>query len=519
MKHHQTIFIADFGSQFTKLISRAVRRCNVYCQIVPHQKLLETIATQECRAVILSGSPDSVNDDSQNHIITTLIEKKIPILGICYGFQLIVKALKGKVALTQKREFGEAHIEILHPSILYDNIWQVGGAYPTWMSHSDHVIDLPEGFICLARTQSIDNCIVSHPDKHIYGLQFHPEVTHTPQGITLIDNFLKKIANCKGDWNMKSYKSEGIEKISQQIGDGYAICAISGGVDSTVAAVMTHEAIGDRLHCLLIDTGLMRHNECSQVLSLYRQKLNISIECIDAKEHFFNALKDVTDPEQKRKIIGRCFIEIFENYALNCSTHKASYLVQGTLYPDVIESMALGGKKNVTIKSHHNVGGLPERLKMSLVEPLRELFKDEVRNLGQELDIPQEFLKRHPFPGPGLGIRIPGAITQEKCNILRAADAIFIDEIKKNALYDEIWQAFVVLLPVKSVGVMGDGRSYEYACTLRAVNSHDGMTAEVYPFSATFLKHTATRIINEVKGINRVLYDYTTKPPGTIEWE
>jgi GMP synthase (glutamine-hydrolysing) len=452
----------------------------------------------------------------------SVFELGVPILAICYGQQTMAVQLGGKVEPSDEREFGRADVEIKHPSPLYEGVWKVGGRYPVWMSHGDRVTELPHGFSVTGTSRNAPFAIATDEKRRIYSVMFHPEVAHTPDGAKLLKNFTQKIAGMRADWTMAAFRDEAIREIRREVGKGKVICGLSGGVDSSVAAVLIHEAIGEQLTCVFVDTGLMRADikgmgEGGEVVKLFRERYNIPLIHVDAEDLFLRKLAGVEDPEKKRKIIGATFIDVFDAEAKKID--GAEFLAQGTLYPDVIESVSFDGGPSVTIKSHHNVGGLPERMNLKLVEPLRELFKDEVRALGRELGLPEHFVKRHPFPGPGLAIRIPGEVTKAKCDLLRKADAIFLDEIRNAGLYDEIWQAFAVLLPVRTVGVMGDERTYDHVLALRAVTSTDGMTADFYPFSHDFLAHCATRIINECRGVNRVVYDVTSKPPGTIEWE
>jgi GMP synthase (glutamine-hydrolysing) len=519
---HSSVLIIDFGSQVTQLIARRVREAGVYCEIHPYQSAQAAFNRMLPKAVILSGGPDSVTRNGSPRAPQAVFDAGLPILSICYGQQTTAVQLGGTVEGGHAAEFGRADIEIVEDSALFRSFWPVGTRHPVWMSHGDRVTKLPEGFTVKAVSENAPFAIATDEARRIYTTMFHPEVVHTPDGAKLIRAFIHDIAGIAPDWTMSAYRDEMVAKIRAQVGDGRVLCALSGGVDSSVAALLIHEAIGDRLTCVLVDHGLMRKNEAAQVVAMFREHYNLHLIHLDASETFISALEGVADPEVKRKTIGRLFIDVFEAEARKIEADgrgRFEFLAQGTLYPDVIESVSFSGGPSVTIKSHHNVGGLPARMNMALVEPLRELFKDEVRALGRELGLPASFIGRHPFPGPGLAIRVPGAISRDKLAILREADAIYLDEIRKAGLYDVIWQAFAVLLPVQTVGVMGDGRTYDFVCALRAVTSVDGMTADFYPYPMEFLGRAATRIINEVKGINRVVYDITSKPPGTIEWE
>ena len=513
----ESILILDFGSQVTQLIARRIREAGVYCEIVPFSSGAEAVARLAPKGIILSGSPASVSEAASPRAPQAVFDAGVPVLGICYGEQALCAQLGGNVAPSDHREFGRAFLEIVDDCKLFDGVWAKGERHQVWMSHGDRIDAIPAGFRSVGKSDGAPFAAIADDDRRYYGVQFHPEVYHTPDGGKLLANFVHKVAGCSRSWTMAGYRDSKIADIRKQVGDGKVICGLSGGVDSAVAAVLIHEAIGDQLTCVFVDHGLMRANEATEVVTLFREHYHIPLVHVDASEAFLGGLAGVSDPEAKRKFIGKTFIDVFEAEAKKIG--GAGFLAQGTLYPDVIESVSFTGGPSVTIKSHHNVGGLPERMNMQLVEPLRELFKDEVRALGRELGLPQAFVGRHPFPGPGLAIRIPGEVTKEKCDVLRKADTIYLDEIRKAGLYDAIWQAFAVLLPVKTVGVMGDGRTYDNVCALRAVTSVDGMTADVYPFDSAFLSAVATRIVNEVKGINRVVYDYTSKPPGTIEWE
>jgi GMP synthase (glutamine-hydrolysing) len=511
----EKVLILDFGSQYTQLIARRVRELNVYSEILPFNKIPQNIG--DYKAVILSGSPFSVKDEQALRPDLSPILGKVPILGICYGAQYLAQQLGGKVARSDKREYGKAHIRFDDKD--YPILKGINDGSQVWMSHGDSILSIPDGFDLIAHTRSIPVALfASSPGTFAYPvicLQFHPEVTHSLDGLKLVRNFLYDIAGLEGDWTPKSFVEDTVHELKKKLGDDHVMMALSGGVDSTVGAMLLHRAIGKNLYCFFIDNGLLRKDEYEEVLHSYKD-MGLNIQGVDAKQHFYDELKGASEPERKRKIIGRCFIEIFEDQSIHHPDVK--WLGQGTIYPDVIESVSVHGP-SVTIKSHHNVGGLPEQLKLKMVEPLRMLFKDEVRKVGAELDIPDHILQRHPFPGPGLGIRILGDITPEKVSILQEADAIYIKKLKEHGLYDKIWQAGAILLPVQSVGVMGDERTYEQALALRAVNSKDGMTAEWSRIPYDILAEISSDIINHVKGINRVVYDISTKPPATIEWE
>jgi GMP synthase (glutamine-hydrolysing) len=511
------LLILDFGSQVTQLIARRLREAGVYCEIYPFTADPARIAAFAPRGLIFSGGPASVEDDGAPLADPGIYDMGLPILGICYGQQMLVKQLGGVVEGSDHREFGRAAVDVREDCMLFHGVWPVGARETVWMSHGDRVTQPPEGFTAVASSEGAPFAVIANERRKIYGTQFHVEVVHTPHGAALLKNFAQKICGCLGNWTMAGFKLTAIERIRAQVGNGRVICGLSGGVDSSVAAVLIHEAIGDQLTCIFVDHGLLRAGEAEQVVNTFRNRFNVPLVHRDASKLFLDALADITDPETKRKTIGKLFIDVFEEEAAKIG--GADFLAQGTLYPDVIESVSVTGGPSVTIKSHHNVGGLPARMRMKLVEPLRDLFKDEVRALGRELGLEEAVVGRHPFPGPGLAIRIPGDITREKLDILRRADTIYLDEIRAAGLYDAIWQAFAVLLPVRSVGVMGDYRTYDQVCGLRAVTSTDGMTADVYPFDMAFLTRVAARIVNEVRGINRVVFDITSKPPGTIEWE
>tara|TARA_B100000902_G_scaffold67544_1_gene73722 strand:+ start:4195 stop:5733 length:1539 start_codon:yes stop_codon:yes gene_type:complete len=511
------IYIVDFGSQVTQLIARRVREASVYCEIVSNKNLLHKIKDTKPTGIIFSGGPASVHKSRTPKIDKKIFSLNIPILGICYGMQLIVHQLGGRVEISKEREFGKTLITHTHKSKLFKNIKLKNKQHYVWMSHGDKAIKLPNDFTTIAKSKNSKFVGIENKKLNIYGLQFHPEVVHTHQGEKIIKNFIINICKTKPTWSMQNYLKTQVAKIKIKVEKNHVICGLSGGVDSMVTAAIISKAINKQLTCIYVDTGLMRLNETEEVQNLFKKHFKSKLITVNAKNRFFTSLKGISDPEKKRKIIGNLFIKIFNTESSKIS--KAKFLAQGTIYPDIIESQSFHGGPTSVIKSHHNVGGLPKEMKLELVEPLQELFKDEVRRLGKELKLPKEFIQRHPFPGPGLGIRVLSDITIDKVRMLQQADKIYIDEIKAADLYNEIWQAFAVLLPVRTVGVMGDQRSYEFVCGLRAVTSVDGMTADFYPFSGEFLSKVSTRIINEVKGINRVVYDTTSKPPGTIEWE
>ena len=515
--HHDRVLIVDFGSQVTQLIARRVRESGVYCEIHPYDKVEAMLEDFRPRAVILSGGPASAHEAESPAAPSRIFELGVPVLGICYGEMTMCAQLGGAVESGHSREFGRAEIRIARETPLLEGLGDIGDEETVWMSHGDKITAIPPGFEVAATSEGSPFAVIADEGRRMYGVQFHPEVAHTPRGALMLRNFTHKIAGLSGDWTMASFRAEAVARIHEQVGDRRVICGLSGGVDSSVAAVLIHEAIGEQLTCVFVDTGLLRLNEAEQVVTMFRDHYNIPLVHVDAADLFLGELAGVTEPEAKRKTIGRLFIDVFDRES--AKIEGAAFLAQGTLYPDVIESVSARGGPSAVIKSHHNVGGLPDYMKLKLVEPLRELFKDEVRVLGVELGLPPAFVGRHPFPGPGLAIRIPGEITREKVAVLQKADAIYLDEIRKAGLYDSIWQAFAVLLPVKTVGVMGDARTYEDVLALRAVTSTDGMTADVFEFPWDVLTRAATRIVNEVRGVNRVVYDVTSKPPGTIEWE
>ena len=510
---HDTILILDFGSQYTQLIARRLRELSVFCEIVPYSVPLESLRREQIRGVILSGGPESVYGEDAPHCDDELFDLEIPKLGVCYGMQLMAKQLGGDVRPADHREYGHASVSCLDNSLLFDGI---DGQLRVWASHGDRIESLPEGFHLTASSDAAPVAAFENSRSANYGVQFHPEVVHTEHGKTILSNFAYQICGVRGDWSMQSYVEKAVAHIRQTVGDDRVVCGISGGVDSSVAAMLVHRAVGSQLTCIFVDNGLLRKNEAVHVMERFRDKLAIRVVAVDASERFLNKLKNVTDPELKRKIIGEEFIEVFSEEAAKID--GARFLAQGTLYPDVIESVSVKGPSHV-IKSHHNVGGLPEHLQFELIEPLRELFKDEVRVLGKELGLDDVLLKRQPFPGPGLAIRILGEINSDGLELLREADDILVSEIKEADLYDSVWQSFVVLLPIRTVGVMGDARTYENVVAIRAVESLDGMTADWARLPANFLEKVSNRIIGEVRGVNRVVYDISSKPPSTIEWE
>ena len=513
MENHSTLLVLDFGSQYTQLIARRVREQNVRSIIYPYNVSITKIKELNPQGIILSGGPTSVYDENSPLIKSEIFELGVPILGICYGMQLIAQNFNGKVEPAKNREYGKAKLNILANTPLFDNVKKNS---IVWMSHGDFITDLPTEFIITGASENSPICAISNPTLNIYGLQFHPEVAHTEFGSLIIRNFLFSICNCNADWTPESFVDESTLKIKNQVKNSKVICALSGGVDSSVAAVLLHKAIGDNLVCVHVDNGLMRKNESKEVVKMFEENYNLKIIHVDAAKLFVERLKGISDPEKKRKIIGNTFIEVFEKEATNFD--NAEYLVQGTLYPDVIESAAHGTNAH-TIKTHHNVGGLPEKMNLKLIEPFKELFKDEVREIGELLGLPHEFVHRHPFPGPGLAVRVLGEITESKLTLLKDVDDIYIKSLKEFDLYYKIWQAFAVLLPVQTVGVMGDARTYEFVIALRAVNSSDGMTADWYRFENEFLEYVSNKITREVSGVNRVVYDISSKPPSTIEWE
>ena len=518
MKHSELVLVLDFGSQYTQLIARRVRELGVYSEIHPFNIPLDKIHSLKPVGIILSGGPSSVYEEGAPKSSPEVLDLGIPVLGICYGLQVIADQLDGKVDPFARREFGKATLRVDKSDDLLKGL---DGSTQVWMSHGDSLSRMPKGFEPIAHTDNAPICAIRNPAKRIFGVQFHPEVAHTPQGKVILSNFLFRICGAKGDWTPEHFIQTSIEEIRAKVGSSRVLCALSGGVDSSVLAVLLHEAIGDQLHCIHINNGLMRKGESEQVIKTFRENYHFQLTYIDATDIFLTRLEGVTDPEKKRRIIGNTFIEVFETEAKKISGEAGGlfeYLAQGTLYPDVIESTSFKGP-SVTIKTHHNVGGLPEKMNFKLLEPFRELFKDEVREVGRKLGLPESFIERHPFPGPGLAVRILGDISREKLDLLRNADHIFIEEIIRCGVYNDIWQAFVVLLPVRSVGVMGDLRTYEYTVALRAVTSVDGMTADWARVPPDLLAAVSNRIINELRGINRVVYDISTKPPATIEWE
>ena len=518
--HAETILVLDFGSQYTQLIARRIRELGVYSEIQPFSFPIEKIRERRPLGIVLSGGPSSVYEDGSPHAPAEVFGIGIPVLGICYGLQLIAYQLGGKVDSSARREFGKARLTIDARNDLFAGL---GDSTTVWMSHGDALAHLPPGFEPIAHTDNAPICAIRDPKRKIFGVQFHPEVVHTPEGRTILSNFVFGVCGAKGGWTPAAFIESSAAEIRGRVGPDRVLCALSGGVDSSVAAVLLHKAVGEQLHCIHINNGLMRKNESEEVVRMFREQFHIPLSAVDATDTFLTRLKGVTEPEKKRKIIGKAFIEVFEREARSLEQNGKDrrpfkYLAQGTLYPDVIESVSFKGP-SVTIKTHHNVGGLPEKMNFELVEPFRELFKDEVREVGRQLGLPDQLIARHPFPGPGLAVRVLGDITADKLRLLREADAIYLEEIRRAGIYDDIWQAFAVLLPVRSVGVMGDSRTYEYTVALRAVTSLDGMTADWARIPPDVLATVSNRIINELRGINRVVYDISSNPPATIEWE
>ncbi|MBN8548055.1 MAG: glutamine-hydrolyzing GMP synthase [Deltaproteobacteria bacterium] len=515
MRKH--VLVLDFGSQYTQLIARRIRELGVYSEVRPCTLSPNEVDLRHTQAVILSGGPSSVTDKDAPPFNTSWLDIGLPILGVCYGMQLMAHVCGGRLAQGTSREYGHASVEVCDNSDLFSG-FDLDQHVSVWMSHGDHVEVLPQGFSLLATSSGSTPAAIGNPEKRLFAIQFHSEVVHTPRGKEILSNFLFKIAGCTQDWSADDFIGSTVKHIAAMVPpQNNVLCALSGGVDSTVAAVLVHKAIGSRLHCIFVDNGLLRKNEAQQVYKRMKEGLGLNVKLVDASERFLSELNGVSDPEKKRKIIGRVFIEVFDEEAK--AIPHVSHLVQGTLYPDVIESVPVRGGPSVTIKSHHNVGGLPDKMKLKLLEPFRELFKDEVRKVGRDLRVPDEVLQRQPFPGPGLAVRVVGEITPQRLHLLREADAIFVEEVKAEGLYEKIWQSFAVLLPVQSVGVMGDGRTYEQTVALRAVASEDGMTADWCYLPQDLLRRVSNRIVREVRGINRVVFDISSKPPATIEWE